>query len=262
MLKNLSAICCFLAVFLGFSSIILAKEPSPSLEKLPKSVVDISKENTYPNPSNNASELVPSAQTRALLKTSNVTIENPTLIKLFNESTINPSRWSIGYYARIYLGSWPLNYTSNETTINWEYKKVNENTVDARGSNIPQKITYMQTNHVKVKGGLTSEVPQMEEVNKLIMAKTMRKTHLPISFSTVIGNGTKVDRPYQVQPKKIGNLYGYIPAVNEKGKISYGEVYIIMKGGKASLEVKNVVEQGIGAWMPVQDHLTLRYNVR
>lgn len=259
-MKNfLSVLCCTVAI-LCFSSTAAAKGPLP--EKLPESVVDISKENTYPNPSHDESELVPSGHTKSLLKTSKIGIDNPTLIKLLNESSLHPSKWSIGYSARIYLGDWPLNYVSKETTVNWEYKKISDNAADARGSENGQKLSYVQDSQVKVTGGLTAKVPKTEEVNQLIMAQTIKKTHLPISFSTVVGRGTKIDRPYQVESKQIGHLYGYVPAVNERGKITYGEVFLVLKGGRVSLDVKNVMQQGIGAWMPIQDHVALRYQAK
>ncbi|MCO7175310.1 YfkD family protein [Sporolactobacillus kofuensis] len=259
MKKIVALVSSFILLF-AFQSGVEAKSAVPN--KLPEFVVDISKENTYPNPTHDASELVPSRETKALLKTANVAIENPVLIKLLNESVIHPSKWSIGYSARIYLGEWPLNYVSKETSVNWEYKKINDNAVDARGSKNGQQLDYIQKAQAKVNGGLTSEVPKMEEASQLIMAKTLVKTHLPISFSTIIGAGTKIDRPYQVQSKQIGHLYGFVPAVNERGKITYGEVFLVLRGGKANIEAKNIMQQGIGAWMPIQDHVSLRYMVR
>ncbi|TGA96460.1 hypothetical protein E4665_15420 [Sporolactobacillus shoreae] len=256
-MKNIPFFLFFLVIALCFTQAAHAKNVLTN--KLPDHVIDISKENTYPNPSHDTSELVPGGPTQSLLKTANVPIENPTLIKLLNESSIRPSKWSIGYSAKIYLGEWPLNYVSNETSVNWEYKKINDNAVDARGSKEGQKLLYIQKIETRITGGLTANVPKKDEVNQLIMAKAMQKVHLPISFSTIIGSGTKIDRPYQVQAKQIGHLYGYVPAVNEKGKITYGEVYLVLKGGKASLDVKNVMQQGIGAWMPIQDHVSLRY---
>jgi len=227
--------------------------------KVPQSTVDISKENTYPNPEQNEPELQPSALTRSLLESSNVEIENPTLIRLLNESTIHPSKLSIGYHARIYLGKWPLNYTSSKTTVNWEYKKVNENRIDNRGGNQMQPLSYRQERQAHVKGGLTASVPNEKEVKKLMLMEASKNTELPIGFSTVVGYGTKIDRVYHVEPKKVGHLYGYVPAVNEKGKVTYGEVYLVLDGGKKKIDVKNITQQGIGAWMPVQDYISLRY---
>lgn len=235
-------------------------EPGASIE-VPKSVIDISKANTYPNPNENAPELQPSPLTKALLKSANVPIENPMLIRMLNESVIHPSKFSIGYQARVYLGKWPLNYQSNKTSVNWEYKKVNENRLDNRGSEQLQTMSYRQERQIKVTGGLTVRVPDQREVMQLMLMKAAKETDLPIAFSTVVGVGTKIDRYYNVQPKKVGYLSGYVPAVNEKGKVTYGEVYLVLDGGNKRLEVKNVMQQGIGAWIPVQDHIALRYHV-
>jgi hypothetical protein len=234
------------------------KKESTNVE-IPSSVVDISKENTYPNPSQNEPELQPSSLTKTLLNTANVDIENPTLIRMLNESNIHTSKWSIGYHARIYLGKWPLNYESKKTTVNWEYKKVNENRVDNRGGIQMQPIKYNQERQVKIRGGLTASVANEKEVKKLMLLEASQNTELPIGFSTIVGYGTKIDRVYNVEPKKVGHLYGFVPAVNEKGKVTYGEVYLVLDGGKKRLEVKNITQQGIGAWMTVQDHIALRY---
>ncbi|CAM3195547.1 YfkD family protein [Sporolactobacillus spathodeae] len=260
-MKKILSVSICLAIFFCGSTFTDAQSTAAVPNKIPSSVVDVSKENTYPNPAHNTAELVPGSKTKALLKTAKVPIENARLIKLLNESTIHPSKWSLGYHAKIYLGEWPLNYASKETSVNWEYKKVNDNAVDARGSKTVQKLTYLQKMQVKVSGGLTAKVPRSEEVNQLIMAKMIRKTHFPIAFSTIIGSGTKIDRPYSVQPKQIGHLYGFVPAISEKGTITYGEVFLVLHGGQAKIEVKNRMQQGIGAWMPIQDRLFLRYSV-
>ncbi|MBM7645180.1 hypothetical protein JOD45_001391 [Scopulibacillus daqui] len=256
-----------LAVILGLLICVPAygKEPPKghinqgNLIEMPKSVVDISKQNTYPNPSYDVPQLQPSPLTQSLLKTAKLKIENPTLIRLLNESNIHPSKLSIGYHARIYLGQWPLNYESNKTTVNWEYKKINEEKMNNIGGNETKKFFYSQNNEMKVTGGLTAKVPNQKEVKKMMLMKAAEKTNMPISFKTVVGKGTKIDRIYHVEPKAVGHVYGYVPAVNEKGKITYGEVYLVLDGGKKTIEVKNIVQQGIGAWIPIQDHISLRF---
>lgn len=237
----------------------MKKEKEKGNVEVPQSVVDISKENTYPNPAQNEPELQPSSLTKSLLKTANVNIDNPNLIRILNESNIHTSKWSIGYHARIYLGKWPLNYDSKKTTVNWEYKKVNENRIDNRGTTESQVLKYNQDKQMTVKGSLTASVPNEKEVKKLMIMEASKNTDLPISFSTIVGYGTKIDRTYNVEPKKVGHLSGFVPAVNEIGKVTYGEVYLVLNGGKKKLDVKNVTQQGIGAWMPVQDHIALRY---
>ncbi|MFD2618482.1 YfkD family protein [Terrilactibacillus laevilacticus] len=251
-----------LGLCLLFTPATLAKEghhPKQQNFQTPNFAVDISKENTYPNPDQSAPELQPSPLTKGLLKTSKVKIENPMLIKYLNESTIHPSKFSIGYHAHIYLGKWALSYKSSKVSINWEYKKINDSSLDARGSEGQQEFKYTQESNVKVTGGLTAKVPNQEGVKGLMMTNAAKKTDLPLAFSTVVGKGTKIDRLYHVQPKKMAHLYGYVPAVNEKGTIFYGEVFLVLKGGKKWIEVKNVEQQGIGAWIPIQDHVSLRY---
>ncbi|WP_051023157.1 YfkD famly protein [Calidifontibacillus oryziterrae] len=227
--------------------------------KVPDSVLDISKENTYPNPTQDLPYLQPSDLTKELLETSDVPIENPDLIRILNESSINTTPTAIGYRATIYLGQWPLSYESTETNINWEYKPANTNKYDNRGGKTPYKFHYLQEQESVIKGGLTSRINNAEEVQKMMMLTAMKKTELPLAFDTVIGQGTKKEQVYNIAPKKLGYLYAYAPAVNEKGKVTFGEVYLELKGSKAKLKVKNVTQQGIGAWIPVQDHLSFKF---
>jgi len=240
----------------------MAAEKAKNDLKIPQHVLNISKENTYPNPSQDVPTLQPSELAQELLDSTNVTIENPRLIRLFNESAIKTHTLSVGMNARIYLGKWPLNYQSEETTVNWEYKKANVNEFDNRGGKGHATITYEQKQETKISGGLTSTVPGSEDVKQMMMMKAAEKSNLPLSFKTVVGVGTKKDQVYNVAPKKVGQLISYVPAVNEKGKVTYGEVYIVLNGNKKSLEIKNVTQQGIGAWIPVQDHLSFQFHVR
>lgn len=227
--------------------------------KVPDSVLDISKENTYPNPTQDLPYLQPSELTKQLLGTTDVPIQNPDLIRILNESSINTTPTAIGYRATIYLGQWPLSYESTETNINWEYKPANINKYDNRGGKTPYKFHFQQEQETNIKGGLTSRINNAEEVQKMMMLTAMKKTELPLAFDTMIGQGTKKEQMYNIAPKKLGYLYAYAPAVNEKGKITFGEVYLELKGRKAMLKVKNVTQQGIGAWIPVQDHLSFKF---
>lgn len=242
---------------------ILAEEKSKvdkdKKVEIPNSVMNISKENTYPNPSQDLPYLQPSELAKELLDTTDVEIENPDLIRILNETNISTTPLAIGYRATIYLGQWPLSYESSETTINWEYQEANENRLDNRGGKQQQKIHYIQENEKTISGGLTSKINNAEEVKKMMMLEAMQKTKLPLAFETVIGKGTKKDQVYNIAPKKIGYLLGYTPAVNERGKVTFGEVYLELKGSKKKLAVKNVTQQGIGAWIPVQDHLSFKF---
>lgn len=49
--------------------------------------------------------------------------------------------------------------------------------------------------------------------------------------------------------------------MNEKGKVTYGEVYLVLKGTKREILVKNVTSHGIGAWIPIQDYVSFGFSV-
>lgn len=227
--------------------------------QIPSSVMNITKENTYPNSTQDLPLLQPSELTQQLLDSTKVKIENPDLIRMLNETSVNSTPFAIGYRAIIYLGQWPLNYESTETAPNWEYQKINTNYFDNRGGKLPYQIHYVQEAQKIVRGGLTAKIPNAEEVKKMMLLKAMKKTNLPLAFETVIGGGTKKNQIYNIPPKRLGYLYGYAPAVNEKGKVTYGEVYLVLKGSKKMIIVKNVTSQGIGAWIPVQDHVSFGF---
>lgn len=228
-------------------------------EKIPPSVVDISKENTYPNATQNVPRLQPSEFANNLLKSSPVPIENPDLIRMLNESSVANAPLAVGYKARIYLGQWPLHYESAETVVNWEYQQINKNYVDNRGNGNFVQMTYNQDMQRIVRGGLSANVKNADEVKKMMMLKAMDKTHLPLAFQTVVGYGTKTSRVYNLPPNNIGYLYAYAPFVNEKGKITFGEVFLVLKGNQHKLFIENVTSQGIGAWIPIQDRLSFGF---
>lgn len=233
----------------------------PVKYQVPASVRNITKENTYPNPTQALPLLQPSELTKKLIDSSKVKIENPDLIRMLNESNINSTPFAFGYRAIIYLGQWPLNYVSTETSPNWEFQKINTNFYDNRGGKIPYRIHYVQEVQKIIRGGLTAKIANSEDVKKMMLLKAMEKTKLPLSFDTIIGGGTKNDHVYNVAPNRLGYLYAYAPAVNEKGKVTYGEVYLMLKGNKKFIVVKNVTSQGIGAWIPVQDYVSFGFLV-
>ena len=227
--------------------------------KIPESVLSINKENTYPNPSQDSPLLEPSELSKQLLKTSNVKIENPELIHMLNETNIGNNPVAFWYRATVYLGKWALNYESKETSPNWEYQKINTNFYDNRGGDANFQIHYVQETQKVVRGGLTAKVPSSEDIQKMMLTKASEKSKLPLAFETIVGAGTKTDRVYNIPSMRLGYLYGYAPAINEKGKVTYGEVYLVLKGSKREIVVKNVTSQGVGAWIPIQDHVSFQF---
>ncbi len=72
----------------------------------------------------------------------------------------------------------------------------------------------------------------------MMMISAAEKTNLPLAFDTVIGQSTAKNNQYNVPANQVGYLYGYVPAVHEKGDVTYGEVYLTLRGGKPKLDVK------------------------
>lgn len=229
---------------------------------VPSSVVNIEKENTFTNPAPDLPRLEPSNFTKDLLESSKVKIENPKLIRMLNESAATKSPFSFGTRATIFLGEWPLNYRSEETNPNWEYQKVNTNFYDNRGGTGNYQIHYVQEAQKIIKGGLTAKVAQAEDVQKMMQQKAFEKMKLSLGFETVVGGGTKHHQVYNIPPTRTGYLYAFAPAVHEKGVLTFGEVYLVMKGSKHRIIVKNVTSQEIGAWIPIQDHLSFSFETK
>lgn len=267
MKSKISLLCVILVTSIGllFPSMAFGEKNQKQANQpnytIPNSVMNISKDNTYPNPTQDLPYLQPSELTQTLIQSAKVKIENPDLIRILNESSISKAPFALGYRAKIFLGEWPLNYESMETTTNWEYQKVNTNFFDNRGGQTFHKIHYNQEVQRRVKGGLTANIANEEDVKKMMLLKAMKKTSLPLAFDTIIGMGTKKEQVYNIPTKRLGYLHAYAPAVNEKGKVTYGEVYLVLKGSKKSIEVKNITSQGIGAWIPVQDHVSFMFIV-
>lgn len=229
--------------------------------KVPSHALNISKENTFPNSTEDQEIVEASETTKKLIEGAEVPIDNPDLIKMLNETTVKPSWLAIGYRGMIYLGRWPINYKSLETNINWEYQQINKNELNNIGGDTNQKMNYIQKEEKKVEGALTNKIAKPEDIKKMMLLKAKTKTDLPLSYQTVIGKNTKKDNSYAVPMKKSASLNAYAPAVNEKGQVTFGEVYIKLKGNKKSIVVKNVTKQGIGAWIPIQDYISFSFNM-
>ena len=236
------------------------EEPPKQAITIPGSVMNVAKENTFPNTTNDMPRLEPSDLTKELIDSSKTNIDNPELIRMLNETTVNSTPFVLGYKAIVYLGQWPLNYESVETAPNWEYQKINTNYYDNRGGEAPYQIHYVQESQKVVRGGLTAKLANSDQVKDMMLMKAVQKSNLPLAFETIIGAGTKKDQVYNVNPKMLGYLHGYAPAINEKGKVTYGEVYLMLKGRKKTILIKNVTTQGISAWIPIQDHVSFGFS--
>ncbi|GEN89482.1 hypothetical protein OSO01_42210 [Oceanobacillus sojae] len=229
---------------------------------IPSHVLDVSKENTFPNSTEDQEIIEASDLTKELIEGVDIPIENPELIKILNESNIKPSPIAIGYRGMVYLGRWPINYQSSESNVNWEYQLINKNEMNNIGGDQAQEMSYYQQEQKEVKGALTSKISNPEQVKTMMLLKASEKTKLPLSYQTVIGHNTKLANSYNIPVQKHGILDAYAPAVNEKGQVTFGEVYIELKGSNKTIQIKNVTKQGIGAWIPVQDYLSFSFKVK
>lgn len=264
-MKNNVVMVMILAFFiqLSFTSIVLAeeKEKTKTGFEVPSHVLDISKENTYPNDTEDYEQIEPSEQTKELFEEADVVIDNSDLIQLLNESSIKPSPIAIGYRGMIYLGRWPLNYESVETAVNWEYQSINKNELN-NGGDTQLEMNYIQQEDKEVKGVLTNKIASPDTVRRMMVETAKEKTDLPLSYQAMIGRNTTKPNVYYVPAQKTGHLEAFTPAINEKGQITLGEVYIELKGAKKQLVIKNVTKQGVGAWLPVQNHVSYSFQLK
>src|SRR5690625_6766433 len=72
------------------------KEPLKKQYTIPDHVLNISKENTFPNATEDQEVVEPSDLTKSLIKGSETPIDNPKLIKMLNETSNKPSPIEIG----------------------------------------------------------------------------------------------------------------------------------------------------------------------
>jgi hypothetical protein len=245
-------------IFLLAYMVLLLPEFASAKVQIPSSVYNIEKENTATNVSIDDVSVEPNALAKKLIKTSNVKIENPSLVQLLNETQISKNPVAFWYRAKIFLGKWPLNYQSEETKMNWEYEKINTNVVDNRGGTSTAMLNYNQQTQKSVKGSISPDVSKNGDTENMILGKVVTQTGLPADLEAKVGGGTKKENRYQVPVRKIGLMNAYIPAVLDKGKVTYGEVYLVLKGGNRSIEVKNITTQRVSAWFPIQDYVSLK----
>ncbi|MGM8213649.1 YfkD family protein [Virgibacillus sp. W0430] len=260
---NISTVAVIVSIFLfPILSFGEEKKQSTSDYDIPSHVLPISKENTFPNSTEDQEIVEPSTLTKSLMDDIDIPIKNQNLIKMLNETTLKPSPLAIGYRGMIYLGRWPINYKSMETNINWEFQHINKNEANNTSGNQAKEIYYNQQSKKEIKGALTNKIMNPHDIKKMMLLTAKEKTNLPLSFHTTIGENTKKENTYNIPPEKYGTLQAYAPAVNEKGQVTFGEVYIELKGSNKSIVIKNVTKQGIGAWIPIQDHISFSFQLK
>lgn len=217
-------------------------------EHIPSHVQSIENENTGVQLNRDLLEVTSDELTEDLLAKSEFEITNPHLIEQLNATDVNRSFFTFGYSSEVYLGRWPLSYQSKETSVNWAYQKINDNFITAG-----QPI-YSQKEERKISGGLQSKVIKSDQVQNMVLLNTKERVHWPIDFQSVYGANTKKQIAL-TNDSGASQLEAYAPAIKETGTITFGDVYLTMTGRKQHLKIKNVVEEELISWLPIQDHL-------
>lgn len=230
--------------------------------ELPSHVVNIEKQNNFTNVDEGESKVEPNKEVKNLLEDTEEQIENPVLIKLLNETSIKPTPFSFGYRGSVFLGRWPLSYKSKEKEISWQFQKINQNELNNVSGDKTGTLFYNQLEEKKVTGGLATKVDNPDQIKQLMLAKAREKGELPMAFSYTLGKDTKLSNTYDVPVKKNGILSAYASAVNEKGEVRYGDVYVELKGTKKNLEIKNVTTDKVAAWIVIPDHLSFSFELK
>src|SRR5699024_6878910 len=125
-----------------------------------------------------------------------------------------------------------------------------------------QELQYYQNKEKEIKGALTNKISNTSIVKKMMLESSKQKTNLPLSFTTKIGRNNKLDKIYEENEDKNGLVETYSQSINEKGKVIIGEIYVRLRGTSKEIEIKNVTKQGIVAWIPIQDHVALSFQLK
>lgn len=217
-------------------------------EQVPSHVQSIEAENNADQVTRELPEIEAEELTEEWLEKLEVNITNPHLIEQLNRTEVNDSLFAFGYSSEVYLGRWPLFYQSKETAVNWAYQKVNENYITAG------KLAYFQNEDKKISGGLQSKIANSDQVQDMILLDTKERIHWPIDFQSAFGANTEKEVTL-ANRSRAEQLEAYAPAVKETGTITFGEIYLKMTGRKQELVIKNLVEDEVIAWLPIQNHL-------
>lgn len=228
--------------------------------ELPNHVQSIEDQNTFFNRQKDQEFPDPQPVVETLINSTDVEIENPSLIELLNETKFNSSRLTFGYSSEVYLGQWPLAYHPDDTSVNWQYQKINSNTLDNLQGNRDLRLHYDQLEEMHVQGGLQNQVESTDQVMDMILSRVNNDIDLPLGYRAVFGKNTRKNTDFTVEKSKVGKLDAYAAAVNAQGKVTYGQVYLRSSGRKQELIVKNVTEQFVKAWIPVQDYITFSFS--
>ena len=60
----------------------------------------------------------------------------------------------------------------------------------------------------------------------------------------------------------MGYLSAYVPAIHEEGEVTYGAVYLDLKGNKRTLLIEKMKKEEINAWVPIQDYIAFGFDYK
>ena len=252
----------FLICFLYMPLSVVSSEAKETKTQIPDYVINISKDNTYHSPVEKNKNRKANEMTKGILEKSGVETDNPFFIQLLNKSQMKNAPFAIGYQAKIYLGEWPIRYESKDTNLNWYYQKVNTNYLDNREGIRTARMSYYQEVQKDVKGGITTYVNKVEDVQEMMLLCAEKKTGLPLSFDTIIGGATRGAGVYHVPAKCLGYLTAYVPAVHEEGMVTYAKVYLQLKGNQRRIVLEDEETKKVSAWIPVENHIAFGFDYR
>lgn len=218
-------------------------------EQIPSHVQSVEDENTMEQKGSEIIESEAKGLAKEWLEKSEIEITNPHFINQLNETDVNKSIFAFGYSSEVYLGRWPLHYESMESSVNWAYQKINDNYIAGK------ELIYSQNEEEQVIGGLQPKVANSDQVQNMILLNTKERINWPIDYEAVFGVYTEKSLPMS-NDTKANYLEAYAGAVKETGLITYGEVYLTMTGRNQEITVKNIVEEEVVAWLPIQNHLS------
>lgn len=230
-----------------------------STHELPSHVHSIGDINTYLNQAPSLPDLEQSELVEELIEETSVDIENRSLIEMLSKTTIKRSRFAFGYSSRVYLGQWPLSYRSDETKINWQYQKINTNQLDNKNGFGAKHMSYDQREEMHVRGGIQNQVTASDQAKEMILLAVKDQVDFPVAYQSVYGKNTQTTTAHKVEKGEVGKLESYAAAVNEKGTLTYGDVYLELSGRDYDLVINNVTEQTVTSWIPIQDHVTFSF---
>ncbi|SDC05910.1 YfkD-like protein [Pelagirhabdus alkalitolerans] len=239
-----------LCLFSLLPTLSVFAETEPNNE--PK-IISVESFNTEESPKTDTKEVEKEEWVKEVISEIDEPITNPYLIDQLNQTTIHQPFFSFGSRSEVFLGRWVLNYQSDDTETNWLYQNINENELTN------DRAHYVQEETVEVSGGLQVKVDQSDQVQMMLLEDVRERIDLPVNDRVRFGEGTEVEVADLANENR-QMLKAYAGAIKETGHLQYGDVYLKTKGRQKSLVIKNIIEQDMVAWLPINQHIAIELN--